>query len=185
MTGDMFLLASILVIAVCLGLLRGGRLSRIPEPTMWWLALVGLVLQAVPATHRVVGAGLLLASYGLLAWFAWRNRRSAGFWLILVGLGANLCVVALNGGMPVSADALRRAGLSQQPLIAEGGVKHYLADGDEALMPLADALPIGAPYRMVVSPGDVVMYLGVGVYVFAGMGRRQDSLPANEPDDVG
>ena len=181
----MLLLLSLIVIAVAVGFLRGGSLSRIGERPLelWWLALVGLVLQAVPMPDRTAATMALLISYGVLAWFAWANRARFGFWFILLGLCANFLVVALNNGMPVSQSALERAGEAETLtlLIREGGVKHHLADGD-SLMALADVIPVGDPYRVVLSIGDVAIYLGMAGYVVSAMGRgRRDYLPP-EPD---
>lgn len=186
----MFLLLSIIVVAVAIGLLRGGTLTRLGDPPLswWWLAVGGLVLQALPVAGRAAGTGVLLLSYVALGWFAWANRHRAGFWLVLAGLCMNMLVVALNGGMPVSADALLRAAGDDgveaiRVLEDKGGAKHHLADGD-LVLPLGDVIPVGSPFAVVLSPGDVLMYLGIVIFIVAEMGRR-DSLPSTGPGSVG
>lgn len=181
----MLLLLSLIVIAVAVGFLRGGSLSRIGERPLelWWLALVGLVLQAVPMPDRTAATMALLISYGVLAWFAWANRARFGFWFILLGLCANFLVVALNNGMPVSEAAVERAGGKMDALM-EDEAKHHPADGD-SLMVLADVIPVGDPYRVVLSIGDVVIYLGIAGYVVSAMGRGQrDYLPPEADPEV-
>ena len=98
----------VLSIALVAGMLAGGRLSNLASVRIRWtvLALLGLALQVVPVPGAVLPLVLLYASFVLLAVFAVRNVRLAGFALILVGLASNFTVIAVNGGMPVTRHAL-------------------------------------------------------------------------------
>ena len=175
-------LIGVLLLAVVLGYLVGGRLRKVESLRLrWWgLAPLGLALQLVPIsgdTHgeRVITVTLLIASYPILMLFAVANLRLAGFALILLGLGLNLTVIAANQGMPVTRHALEASG--QGDVLGElqkhPGAKHFLArPGNVVLEPLADVIPIGDPIDQVVSVGDCVVYAGVVWLIVAAMRGR-------------
>jgi hypothetical protein len=171
----MRLVGLIIVAAVGLGYLSGGRLSQLSELPLRLgpLALVGLLLQLwdPPGRWPLV---VLLSSFGLLFVFTLTNRKIAGFGMITAGLVLNLSVIALNGGMPVSRHALVASDQTDSllPLLADGGAKHHLATDDDRLLFLADVIAIPSPIRQVISVGDLFTYGGVAVVVVAGMRRR-------------
>ena len=106
----MILIFIVLGLAVVVGFIAGGSLRPFERLKLhWWgVALLGLVLQGIPLASGVsesVGAAVLVVSYALLIAFAWVNRRLPAAWLVLTGLGCNLLVIGVNGGMPVSASA--------------------------------------------------------------------------------
>ena len=90
----------------------------------WWgVALLGLALQGIPlasGVSRPVGTIVLMGSYALLGSFAWVNRRLPAVWLVMIGLASNLVVIGVNGGMPVSAEALETAGARAEGLVGTG-----------------------------------------------------------------
>src|SRR5438128_12039591 len=109
----MLLLLTCVLGSVVAGLLTGGRLSGFERIHLrWWgLAPVGLAMQLTPLTTRnALGIGLLLTSYVVLIAFCFMNRRLAGFLVIAGGLAANLLVIGVNGGMPVTKNALVSSG---------------------------------------------------------------------------
>jgi hypothetical protein len=171
----MKLVGLIIVGAVVVGYLSGGRLSRLSELPVRFahLALIGLLLQLwnPPGRWPLV---ILLLSFALLFVFTLANRRIAGFALITAGLVLNLAVIAVNGGMPVTRHALMASdqGDTLLPLLAEGGAKHHLATDDDHLLFLSDVIAIPAPIRQAISLGDLFTYGGVAVVVVAGMRRR-------------
>jgi hypothetical protein len=171
----MGLVGLIIVAAVGLGHLSGGRLSRLSELPIRLgpLALLGLLLQLwnPPGRWSFV---VLLSSFALLFVFTLTNRKIAGFGFITAGLILNLTVIALNGGMPVSRHALVASGQADTllPLLADGGAKHHLATDDDRLLFLADVIAIPSPIRQAISVGDLLTYGGVAVVVVAGMRRR-------------
>ncbi|HXF35611.1 MAG TPA: DUF5317 domain-containing protein [Actinomycetota bacterium] len=162
--------------ALLVGSVSGGRIAGLTAVHLrWgWLALAGIVLQLVPITGTA-GFGVLLASFAALIAFAVANLRAAGFWLILVGLACNLVVIAANGGMPVTREALVASGQlgTLQALRREGGAKHHLAGEGDVLLFLADVIPIGPPIRQVVSIGDVFVHAGAFWLVVRSMRRRE------------
>jgi len=178
----MILFAAVILLAFLLGYVFGGRIRRFEQLHLrWsWLAVVGLALQFVPlpdgatGTDLVVRTAVLSCSYLLLLAFAALNIRLAGVPLIFAGLALNLLVIASNGGMPVSREALESSGQGDvlQELIDEGAAKHHLLTDDDVLTPLADVIPVGGPIKQVVSLGDVFVYAGVVWLIVAVMRGR-------------
>ena len=148
-----------------IGALAGGRLRFLGERTLrlWPLLAAGLVLQ--PLSGRADGGTqtvLLVGSYVLLVAFALANVAVVGMWLVAAGIGLNLAVIAVNGGMPVRPSALRAAGLAEagRSAVVELPAKHHLERPSDRLVVLGDILPV-RPLREVVSFGDVVLAVGV------------------------
>ena len=187
----MIFLLSVIVLAIVIGYLAGGRLRNFERLRIrgWWLAPIGLLLQvqfqAFWHPGRDLSVALLIASYVLLLLFAALNIRLAGFALILVGLAMNMLVVGVNGGMPVDKGALIASGQKSvlSELVHGGGSKHHLATHNDLLLPIADVIAIPPPIRQVVSAGDLVVYAGVVWLVVATMrGRPRDWIPWSPRD---
>lgn len=170
----MVLVFMVVGLAMIAGFLAGGSLRPFQALQVhWWgAALLGLALQGVPFTSepgRSLAPILLLGSYALLLGFAFVNRRLPALWLVIAGLGMNVLVIGVNGGMPVNAGALETAGARPQDLAGGGTLKHHLMGPDDRLTPLGDVIGIPPPIAAVISPGDVALYLGVGTLVVAVM----------------
>ena len=159
----------IVALALLAGLVAGGSLRSFEHVRVhWWAAaLGGLLLQATPVGHDHRLAVLALAgSYSLLVTFASINRRLPGAWLVLLGLGMNLAVVVPNGGMPVSLSAARSAGAASSVRIADELKRHQMTS-DDTLAFLGDVIPVPGPVGIVLSPGDVLLYLGMAWFLIA------------------
>lgn len=176
----MLLIIGAIVGGILVGLVLGGSLQQLAEIKLrWWpLALLGLALQLVPIPSMKgqidhwLGVGLLIASYVVLLAFVAVNIRLPGFWLIAIGFALNVVVISINGGMPVSREALRQAYGPDYPSIlhdleVNGGAKHHLSRPDDDLVPLTDVIPLGPPVRLVLSVGDVMFFLGVSWVIAA------------------
>lgn len=116
---------------------------------------------------------LLLVGYGL-----YQNRHLKTLYLVLWGLLLNTLVILANGGhMPVSPDALKRAGIEgwEELLKNRGDAVHSLLDESTRLPFLGDVIAL-PPLRKAVSPGDLFILAGIaGVIVegaFRAGGRR-------------
>jgi hypothetical protein len=76
--------------------------------------------------------------------------------------------VALNGAMPVSLNALIRAGVGNATITDP---RHELSDAATRLPWLGDVVPVALPgLGQAVSPGDVLIAAGAGLLLYAGMG---------------
>lgn len=141
--------------ALCLAFIMQAFLRQAPE--RGWTLLVQW------------GFLLLLASYAILLVILWMNRSLAGMSLIAAGVLMNLTVIALNKGMPVCTEALATCGGSYLVPVLESGssVIHTLMTDDTVLRFLGDhiASPGWFPWATVVSPGDVVMMMGIVMLV--------------------
>jgi uncharacterized protein DUF5317 len=188
----MVLFISAIALAIALGYVFGGRLKGLGELRVrWWgLALGGLALQFVPlpegsgGTDLIVRTAVLAASYALLLSFGVMNLKLPGMPLVLLGLAANFVVIAANGGMPVSAAALRNSG--QAELISQlreaGADKHHLMSDDDVLTPLGDGIGVPKPIGQAISIGDAFQYAGLMWLAIAAMrGRIRSSQMASEP----
>lgn len=190
----MKLFALVIVFAVLVGYLTGGRLSRFESMGLrwWWLAIAGLgIQQFVPLPEGDAGTDLLVRtlvlslSYTLLVVFAVANVRIPGMALILIGLACNFAVIAANGGMPVRAQTLRDSG--QEDVLAlllgeEGAAKHHLMTDEDALRFLGDVIAVPQPIGQAISIGDVFMYTGLIWLIVVAMRARTPSASPEEPE---
>jgi hypothetical protein len=169
------LIGLVMLIAVAVGLVLGGRASRLGAIGIrWpWTGVVGLAMQLLPLPGALekLSVPLLLVSLWMLLAFIAANVSSRGFELILIGLALNFVVIALNGGMPVSREALRRSGQLDTLgyLERSGGAKHHLAGPDDVAMWLGDVIALPRPIGLAISVGDVFTYAGVGAFVTLAM----------------
>ena len=132
----------------------------------------------------MIGPRLLVASLVVGLIVVWANRRLPGMALIGLGLLANLVVVGLNGGMPVSKATLERAGISAtSPDLGETGPKYVLERPGTRLGVLGARLAI-PPGRTMVSVGEVTQDAGLVLLVqglmLAGTRRRLEAFPARK-----
>ena len=175
----MKLLLAVVLVSIYLGYLFGGRLSRLEalRPRWWGLVIVGLGIQFIPlpegmtGTDLVVRTGVLALSYTLLVTFAAVNIRMPGMVLVLIGLACNFTVIAVNGGMPASAQALIDSGQRDvlESIRNEGADKHHLLTDQDDLTFLADVIAVPQPIGQAISIGDVLVYAGLVWLVIATM----------------
>jgi hypothetical protein len=170
--------------------LRGGRLGRLATFPLRgaWLVLAALAIQSavvyvtlpidLPEPIRV---GLLALSYALLVVFVWWNRRTPGMWLLGAGVIANWLVTLVNGGyMPVTYEALAAAGRGH--LVNGTEVGTLVSGSKDVLLPremtnlwfLSDifVIPPPFPFSSVFSVGDVLIALGLFLFVPAALGAQ-------------
>ena len=182
-TTEVSLVLTVLAVAVLLGWLGGGSLSRLGGLTLRRprLVVAALLVQAVGA---VVGGPVypltLVASALLVAGFLALNRGLRGTGLVALGLLANALVVGANGAMPVSLAAAARAGVSTQTLLTGADPRHEASDRRTLAPWLADVIAVPLPVRAeVVSPGDVLVAAGLAQLVVVGMLSWRPRLPVD------
>jgi hypothetical protein len=164
------------VVALAAGLVAG-RLWRSPfrhlaEPRLrlWALLPAGVLTQVVAGVVDV--AVLIPLSYLVLAAFVVVNLHLVGMPIVLLGLCLNLLVIAINGGMPVRADALVEVGLVERDELSQlsFATGRHLEGPDDRLSFLGDVVPLPVG-RQVVSFGDLVLLVGAAD-VAAHLARR-------------
>ena len=155
-------------VGIGVGLVRRGSFANLARTDLHGVPLVfiGVLLQAGStiaerADQSWLPLALVLGSFALTFGFAALNRRLPGMTLIALGALMNFLVIAANGGMPVSLDALNRAGLGnpfESGAVTKGA--HHALDDDDRLTVLADVIPIRVTAN-VVSAGDIVIWAGL------------------------
>lgn len=175
----------ILLLAVAAGGLAGLVRSwitkqpyQVPEFSWLGLALIAVLPQLlVFHSSRTAGwfsdswaAAILVSSQVALLVFVWKNWQLTGMKIFGLGLFLNLLVISLNGGlMPMAPET---AGALFPDLPAStweigsriGRSKNILLPaGETRLAPLSDAvlLPAWFPWTRALSPGDLLIALGV------------------------
>jgi hypothetical protein len=156
----------VIAVAVAVSLMRGGKLSNLAEiyARGWWLLFVGLGMQTaanfVSTDERELAVWLVLASYAPLLAVVALNQRLPGMWIAGIGILMNFTVIALNNGMPVLPEAFELAGGSLSNLTLDA--KHVILDAESRAPFLADIIPMPGS---VISMGDVLLAVGLGVFV--------------------
>jgi uncharacterized protein DUF5317 len=176
-------LAFPVLVAVGLGLLLGGSLTRLADLPLRapWLFLSAVALQVVAfpvgvlpwTTHEAVASVLWVSSYGLLLTAALLNRRLTGVPIVALGMLLNLgAILANRGTMPVRIEAMHDAG---RVAVTQA---NSTALAEPALPWLVDrwAAPDWIPLANVFSIGDVLIAVGAVVIVLAGMGVQPQRL---------
>ena len=190
------MLAGAIVLGLVAGIAAGGSLWNLAFVRLRfvWLIFIALGLRAVLEVG--VGSGLslpnplrialLAVSYGFLFVGLASNRRYPGFLLALVGVLSNGIVILWNSGrMPIWEPSLFAAGFTLEDVSA---TLHVLlpAPLDASFLlhlgPLSDVIPIPLPiFRNVASIGDVFLYAGLAMFVFAAVLGRPAWMEQDEP----
>ena len=164
----MFLLPS-LVLGLVFALLLGGNLARLLEVRfrLEWTVVLALAAQLVvfsqlgnPLGVAARGA-LLMATYALLLGFTVANLRIRAFVPVLLGIVLNGLAIAANAGrMPVSAAAVKAAGIAVGP-------NSSVSQSVDRLWFLGDvfALPAHLPLANVFSLGDILIGFGMIAFI--------------------
>src|SRR3954471_1461177 len=173
-----------IALGLVLGLIAGGSLGNLTAIELrrtWPLVVAVLVrfgteflLGSGVATVEAVRVPLYAASFALLLYALWANRRYPGMSLAFVGSLMNGIVILANGGyMPGLEPSLVAAGFTP----GEGAPPLHIilppaldANFLLHLGPLADVIPIAVPVlNNVVSVGDFFITFGLGFFLFAGV----------------
>jgi Family of unknown function (DUF5317) len=186
----MIILYACMLLVLMHALLPGSDLRRLGQFRLrhtWlvWLALVDqIVVISVLPDLGVVSEGLHLASYALAALFAVLNNRSVGTWVVAVGGACNLIAITANGGiMPATTRALKASGWRPTP----GHFANSAALPNPRLAFLGDVFstPPWSPVHSVFSIGDVVIVLGVALFLHTTCrGTGRDGPSSGQAHDV-
>jgi hypothetical protein len=174
----MTLFAFALALGVVLGYILHGRLSNLALIRVRWWGIIpaALVLQLGPlpeggGTDLLIRTIILSLSYVMILVFTLVNVRVPGIVLIMVGVMANFAVIAANGGMPVSADALRDSGQSVVLTELRGSAPdtHHLVTEGDSLTFLGDVIGVPPPIARAISIGDIIVCLGLIWFIASSM----------------
>ena len=129
---------------------------------------------------------MLLLGLSAFAGFAFSNSLAAPAMLLVgAGLALNFAVTADNGGMPYRPSAVVGAhavSSTSADLVPRNTTYSHAERPSDQLMFLAEVIAL-PPLREVVSIGDILVALGLGLVVFAGMGtpRKPEHSVENFP----
>lgn len=173
------MLIETLILAIVLGLIRGGSISRLAQMPLRVFGLVPLAFAIQISVYWAAVRGIQLgiswvspvldtASYLLLFIFALRNLTLPGFPLLALGILLNACVIALNGGvMPVDPSFLPDA---SRTALLQGQGTHGLMTSATRWSILADRFYLDIPgLKQVFSVGDILIDIGSLLLVFTTM----------------
>jgi hypothetical protein len=174
----MVIMAAALIAGCVAGLAAGGSLTRLAGARVraWPVLVAAVVIEAcLGATSDPLRTVLAVtACLGVVGWCAANRgperRFPYGHGLISTGVVLNAVVMAVNGGMPVSRFALAAAGFPKTMNVAEGHFYKHTAMTDlTRLRLLGDIIPFHMA-RTVLSPGDLLMLMGIAVVSRAATG---------------
>lgn len=186
-TVRMGLVLVVIVCAVALTIATGGRLYRLARVHVRGapVLVAALAAQLVALLTTAQGtARFLLVAFSLLCAAAVINAnwRLPGVPLLGAGLLLNTVVMTLNGAMPVSLDAAARAGVAESDLRLTTDPAREEVGPDTRLHLLGDVVPLANPVRReVVSPGDVLVAAGAGMFVVSSARRPAGPRRRRQP----
>jgi hypothetical protein len=175
-------------LALAIGLVTRGHIGNLAQIRIrWWPFLVlAVALQAYAVGHWATDSlgpiplrtGSFVATQLLILVVAAVNFRLAGFRLVILGVAFNLLALVANGGlMPVSAEA--RVAIGHQATVDAMATGTAVMNSKGVVLPAAQTnlwiltdifiLPPPFPLPAVVSVGDVLVALGVGVLIIRTM----------------
>jgi len=184
----------VIVLVIVVALLRGGSLRNFATVQLRWLPLVivAFVLQLLiftpfarsPLVAFATVPIYVLSMILLVIWVA-GNWRIPGMALIAAGLALNVIAISVNGGhMPVSIESARYAGtIGNYTSTGAFVANNSIATQDNArLWLLTDiiAIPKQVPFANVISIGDVLLTIGVGILCYRTL-RHAPVPAAHEP----
>jgi len=173
------ILLAVLLLALLLVPLLGGRLGRLADidlKAMWAigvaLGLQILIISIIPGRFEWSHEPIHFLSYGFAAVFVWANRRIPGMLIVALGALCNFIAIAANGGvMPASAAAQRSAGIVQE----SGEFTNSGVFEDPNLLFLGDifAIPDSVPVLdNVFSVGDILIAVGIVILIHGVCGSK-------------
>lgn len=184
-----------LVAALVIGLVRGGKLSRLGDLSLrhFWLVFVAFGIQLALHTHALADVPLIVSvapflypvAYFVLLYCFTLNRKVQGVWGLAAGTASNMLAIIANGGkMPVDGDALVALGHGPvRDAFASGHSLTHTIITDQTRLPWLGDVFCGTPpfpNPTIFSLGDVL--LGIGVFFLVqGCMLGKDASAANRP----
>jgi hypothetical protein len=166
--------------SLIVGKLRKGKLSYLKDAEIhkWYLIIAAFLIEFLTVYLSAKGYKFFsnniffmhLLSYSLLFIGIYFNIGQLSFKLIMIGTLLNFIVIMLNGGqMPVSPDAMLKAGLAEdlKAIMNSEAITHTVIVKNTVLKFLGDVFVLPKPYPRpkVFSLGDVFMAVGVFIYL--------------------
>lgn len=166
--------------SIVVGKLRGGSISNIKDASIekWYLFVTAFLLEFAAVYKGSKGAAFFIEnilyihglSYLLLFIGIYFNRSTPAFKIIFIGMFLNFIVIMANGGqMPVSGKAMAGIGLIGNMIEIRDGriITHTLMNNHTVFKYLGDIFVLPKPYPRpkIFSIGDILMALGIFIYI--------------------
>jgi hypothetical protein len=172
---------------------RGGRGLAVPDLDRVWLVPAAVLPQLIvfqfPGTKHgfpdALAPVILVSSQVLLLIFIVSNRNKPGFWMLGLGLGLNLAIILLNGGlMPISPETVARLAPNAPPDSWQIGER--LGTGKDIVLMIEQTrlwflsdrflLPEGISSRAALSLGDILIVVGAIWTLWSTVGTKEDMM---------
>jgi hypothetical protein len=181
--GGLIMYFEAVILGIILGLIRGGSLKKFSLFNIrgWFLVLIGAALNLGVLMFKgkdpIAGNEnlILFASLLVVALIVLINIEKKGFWAIFIGIALNITTVIMNGyKSPISLKALKNSGLNGLYEIVEAGKSfNYmsldLVDNWTRFFGKYISIPSGYPFPKVLSPGDIMITLGIVLFIYGEM----------------
>jgi hypothetical protein len=180
----MFIIYSV-IFGLILGYITKGSLKNIIQRSLYWrwLALTAFIIQILifsdlplfSSLPHVIVVIFHYVSYLCLLIFIIRNIKNFGISFVGLGIFFNMLVIFINGGhMPTIPQNLKNTSVGKSAeAINQGEAVHNSAKmTSDTLLPwLGDVfyLPSWVPFSNVFSIGDVLIAVGICVYIVMNM----------------
>ena len=184
----MILIYAVIVLAIAAAIYRRGDLSsftRLPFKYSWSLVAVLILLAGLQA-GLVIYVGLkntilqpifLVLTQAALILLLWLNRHIAGVKLFIIGVAMNTLVIVANGGwMPITPERYEWNHQTEQAVLYSkpASSKNIILPREETrLWILSDIIPIGLWRRWAISPGDALLVVAVGQFLFQAKAQKE------------
>jgi hypothetical protein len=191
----MFILYAV-VFGIIFGYIAGGSLKNMALRPLYWksLALLAFVIQFVIFSNlsfvKTLPAIIIVVmhyfSYICLLVFIIRNIKNRGVNVVGIGIFLNSLVIFLNGGhMPTIPQNLKNTSVGQSAEVINQGiaVQNSVKLTNETLLPwLGDIfyLPSWVPLSNVFSVGDIMIAIGICIYIGINMHSLKISRTENK-----
>jgi len=171
----------VIILSVIIGYVLRGKLKNIDIMS---IEAIHLVLTAflvkfiivMSIQHGLITRGTLTyilysIQYSLLLIFVIINRKNKYILIMGIGFLINALPIFINGGaMPVSASAALSVGLTK-PICMEG--LYRAIDGTTKFNFLGDIIPYKLGRAYVISIGDIVLAVGLFLFIVTGMKKKE------------
>lgn len=173
----------VIILGILIGLISGGKLSNLSLVKFYKFTFMGifilfidLILRNIIYRLNISGGNFMfyiypyigLAFYLLVIVILDLNKHLKGFRLVEAGFILNFLPMVLNSGkMPVSKGALSSLGQDETILALERGLNltHDLIVDNTNFKILSDIIPIDFFFQTVISLGDIVISIGLMIFL--------------------
>lgn len=170
----------VLIISIIIGYIFKGRLKNIDTSNIngTYLVFAAFFIEfsiVMLVKTSYISRGTLtfvldLIMYMLLIIFIYLNIKNKPIVIMGAGFMLNALPIFLNGGaMPVSSTGASAAGLTQN--VAGEGL-YVLINSKTKLAFLGDVIALKYPRPYVVSLGDIIIAVGLMIFIIGGMKRK-------------